>query len=843
MFYNKTNEQSNKDLDSLRLIDVLGGCSFKRAKFEASMLLPGYGPHVSELSNIFGIEVSCDGSSAKICIRSEESKVLERLVYNFDFIIKGLRGTLEVLHDYDEKFYLKFSTKQMFSFFRSFWRLCLSVDSICENPLKVMKYFTVFPLASYMKNDVPKKPEGVDNPFLFTGKIRSYLKQRLVSHNKKNCKLWWSWLQGIKRSCKEAPTWVVESSLRAHKETLSKFRPVEDEEFFNDFCQKVDVLTREFQYKEQDELEISGSACWESKRGDGGAHNYILKYYNDLYYTTSEQGYSCPIWSETFLTKMSFSPTKGVVELRGLYSPSNRTLLHLVTEESREHSWESFVKRKKELGTDGWKWEFHHYNKCQVSAVLEPLKVRLITKGEAFPYYLARSMQKSMHSYLRQFEPFELIGTPLTPDHLYRLVEREKKNDLSGLFNEWVSGDYSAATDNLKSIYTRMAFESFVQLGDRFEMGDPVSNSLTRQALRSVIYDHEVHYGPQMVKINEELRKLEPNLTSLEPFLQQNGQLMGSVLSFPILNVCNFVSYWISIERYLGRPIKYWKSLPVLTNGDDILFRTNKEHYEIWKECVSEVGFELSVGKNYVHKNLLTVNSQLYRMSKDEFYEIKFFNTGLLCGNSKIQDGRSSSVQRKCKRGERESDDSPFSANYNVVISGADNPERAHKRFLHYNKEDVKKYTDNGRINLQLPYHLGGLNCKVPETCNYVTPGQQRVAGALTELMYQNSELPDITGFYSDNPVHAEITLHKRTLLKYHFGYGPLEEGQGIKEDISIKANNVSLVPEIGIKFRALEKRKFYELAKQARSHEVLEFREPIPICNYYPKPITLTIL
>ena len=131
-----------------------------------------------------------------------------------------------------------------------------------------------------------------------------------------------------------------------------------------------------------------------------------------------------------------------------------------------------------------------------------------------------------------------------------------------------MSGDYSAATDNLKIDYTKCAFEAFLDV-----IGKDSDES---EILRQVLYEHEVHYGPQMIKFNEELRKLDPSLTSLDPFKQQNGQLMGSVLSFPILNVCNFVAYWISLERYMGVTYKDPWKLPVLTNGDDILFRTNE---------------------------------------------------------------------------------------------------------------------------------------------------------------------------------------------------------------------------------------------------------------------------
>jgi hypothetical protein len=89
---------------------------------------------------------------------------------------------------------------------------------------------------------------------------------------------------------------------------------------------------------------------------------------------------------------------------------------------------------------------------------------------------------------------------------------------------------------------------------------------------------------------------------------QNTGQLMGSPLSFPLLCAINFICYWLSIEEYTGAIIKL-EECPVRVNGDDIIFRSNTEHYAIWKRYISEVGFTLSLGKNYIHSTILTINS------------------------------------------------------------------------------------------------------------------------------------------------------------------------------------------------------------------------------------------
>jgi hypothetical protein len=435
-----------------------------------------------------------------------------------------------------------------------------------------------------------------------------------------------------------------------------------------------------------------------------------------------------------------------------------------------------------------------------------------------------------MHSFLRKKIPFELIGTPLIADHLYRLMEREKQVGLE--LDDWVSGDYSAATDNLKIHYTRAAFEVFLEHSECSE------NS--KQLLRSVLYEHEVHYGPQMVKINEELIKLNPELTSLKPFVQQTGQLMGSVLSFPILNVCNFIAYWISLERYFGEEIRDWKSLPVLCNGDDILFHTNTDHYEHWKQCIKEVGFELSMGKNYVHESLMTVNSKLFYEKKQssmgfknqgQLTEVNFYNVGLLFGNSKVCDNREASVKKKVSSSKNnyEVPDCPFSSEYNCVIEGSTNKERAHKMFIHYHKDSVEKYTDKGRISLSLPLHLGGLGCNVPESVGYLTEAQTRVAMFLSDRIRQLEDVTRIYNFSTNLPNKAAVTVFERTVSGVHFGFGPLHEGMAKHEDITKSYTNTFAEQETTLMFRSIDRRQFFNLCQQSRSKTEL-----IEICPMF---------
>jgi hypothetical protein len=215
--------------------------------------------------------------------------------------------------------------------------------------------------------------------------------------------------------------------------------------------------------------------------------------------------------------------------------------------------------------------------------------------------------------------------------------------------------------------------------------------------------------------------------------LQQNGQLMGSPISFPFLCAINFVCYWTSVNRYLGCHVPH-RLLPVLVNGDDILFRSNVAHYAIWKEVIKEVGFTLSLGKNYTHTNYLTINSELfeYRVRPDgeEFLKLDYFNVGLLIAQSK---GRLADPRRKLSLLEL----------YKCSVGCALNKPQAHVRFMHYNKMQLDEATDRGKFNCFLPIQYGGLGFPVYDELKteiYVTNFQRRFASFLEKRTNEQLE-------------------------------------------------------------------------------------------------------
>jgi hypothetical protein len=207
----------------------------------------------------------------------------------------------------------------------------------------------------------------------------------------------------------------------------------------------------------------------------------------------------------------------------------------------------------------------------RVEPVPEPLKVRVITAGKGDTFCL-KPLQRAMWLALGDFPQFCLThGTNRLESAVSRIFQSSDRGDV------WISGDYSAATD------------SFSIEG---------SKALLEGILESI--DHEPTKRWAMKEISPHLL-VYPKETGLSPVLQKSGQLMGSLLSFPLLCLLNDCT-----AEFSGVP-----SSKYLINGDDILMRTHPDNYPKWRETVQEFGLDLSPGKNYIHPIFGTVNSQL----------------------------------------------------------------------------------------------------------------------------------------------------------------------------------------------------------------------------------------
>lgn len=193
---------------------------------------------------------------------------------------------------------------------------------------------------------------------------------------------------------------------------------------------------------------------------------------------------------------------------------------------------------------------------------------------------------------------------------------------------------------------------------------------------------------------------------------QSRGQLMASKTSFPILCICNYLTYvtaflkW-SRESGVVLPIDMYSDLmnlesPVLVNGDDMLYRAPRSFYRIWAEVSAAIGFKLSAGKNFVHRDVALINSQLYNMKSGRPVRTHATPVNL------VEKASSQTGQREWVTNLDLADRSW------LVDSTAQNKIAMHALFVKRNSRQLQQLSSDGLFNFYIPKHLGGLGLRRP---------------------------------------------------------------------------------------------------------------------------------
>jgi hypothetical protein len=588
------------------------------------------------------------------------------------------------------------------------------------------KYITAYPMAKFLDNDLPLTPSGfnLDSILVFGGRLKRRLKARLCTQTSAvgydtSIGLWQTWLQGIKRGCDKVPNSYVSNAYLKHRKTMEK-KTVYSREFMDRFLDHLDEFGSDFSFEKIRLYEPSTSAHYCAPLKNLGGLGYLKR---SIFEYPKNQDILDDV-KNGFLShneaclkhNIRINEMENLVEecskltRKVIYHPSNNEVQLLKGLNSfksddvdlyREDLKRRYPRHLSVIESDGVMsidslllsgFPQELYLTVETYAILEPLKVRMITKGETIPYWYAKSVQKQMWNYLGTFPQFVLTKEPVKESHLNNLITQEElledKYNLKLNFDKIVSGDYSAATDNLKTVYTQAAFEMFLSHYGEWRHSvsgtDIINDEFDKNIFRSVLYNSYVTY---------------PKYTKLEPAIQSCGQLMGSPLSFPILCLVNLIAYRMALEEYLGGIKIPFRELPVLVNGDDIAFRSNDLFYIIWKRCIAEVGFELSVGKNYIHSAVCTINSEVFRFYDRLFHLVKYLNIGLLLGQSKLSVRSSEEVI-------------PLADWYNEVVDGAVHKRIIHNMFLSYHSQRIAVATNDGEYNLFIPTALGGLGFK-----------------------------------------------------------------------------------------------------------------------------------
>jgi hypothetical protein len=146
----------------------------------------------------------------------------------------------------------------------------------------------------------------------------------------------------------------------------------------------------------------------------------------------------------------------------------------------------------------------------------------------------------------------------------------------------FVSGDYEAATDHLPTEVS----EAFLQTIRQTSCWIP--HSVWEAAMASLRCD--IWYED-----------------CSEPFVQKVGQLMGNLVSFPLLCLQNYAAFrWVFPREHF-----------VKINGDDIVFRSTRDQFQNWADFIGSVGLRLSVGKTLLSSRGFSINSSFFWARRD----------------------------------------------------------------------------------------------------------------------------------------------------------------------------------------------------------------------------------
>jgi hypothetical protein len=437
---------------------------------------------------------------------------------------------------------------------------------------KYLKWRTAVMLARGVANDdLPSPPKDMHKfPGIF--KIPSYgltmademfWRKRFCSRRQRGYKLGFlfSLFQG-KAGSLEVPSYMVRQEVLSTLERLEKNKDVTtDISISGTSVTEDDVISQlrrtvrevfagsEGYFKKRLPRAFpSQNACFERKKGDGGAAGHILDTYSENKFFPYD-----------YLMGYSEGPL-GIKEIRSPWSGED---------------CDEFLSFSKSLAMT-------QDSSCVPIGLPEPFKVRTITKGSAFPYYLSSLYRKAIWRKMKLHPVFQLTGKPVD----FEMMDEFANLCKFGPNDHLISTDFQAATDHIPSLYSEVVCEELCQL---FAIPFEHRLSILRSLTRHHIYDGEVLHGEQ-----------------------DSGQLMGGFWSFVVLCIIHATGVRHCLELCRSEKLRL-RDMAFRLNGDDGLFEATKSEFSSWNQYMSWFGLIPSLGKTLVHQRYCTINSEMWR--------------------------------------------------------------------------------------------------------------------------------------------------------------------------------------------------------------------------------------
>ena len=249
----------------------------------------------------------------------------------------------------------------------------------------------------------------------------------------------------------------------------------------------------------------------------------------------------------------------------------------------------------------------------EIVGLAEALKVRCISKGPVYTYFVLKPLQRLLWAHLQKFWNFELTGGPITVEKVNRRFGRV----CPGAYR-FHSGDYKAATDELHSW-----------------VSECLAHAIMDQWDENVGYSHQ-HFRTLLLRSLTGHKYLNPeNPEEIQP--QSRGQLMGSITSFPFLCLANITLIRVAYEHAHKETCSIQR-LPAWINGDDCLTRYSPDSdFPIyWRNAGEVMGFQESVGKTYDSERMASINSRFFMLQDNGMWKmINYVNVRIVKGQKR----------------------------------------------------------------------------------------------------------------------------------------------------------------------------------------------------------------
>jgi hypothetical protein len=216
--------------------------------------------------------------------------------------------------------------------------------------------------------------------------------------------------------------------------------------------------------------------------------------------------------------------------------------------------------------------------------------VRVITKGPPYRNFVLKTLQKTLWKRIRRCPAAALVGEYVSEEYLSQQIGQLREAE------EYTSVDYTDATNEIHGWVSEVIIDEVAKVfGLTAEQHLVARKNLTGHLLEDPSSPTGRRtYGAQV-----------------------RGQLMGSILSFPVLCLANLAICRSAQERDRGRRLSLMKSGSAgpafCINGDDAVLRGRTSHQH-WLSISSAAGLSPSPGKVYRSKTFLNMNSTHFRV-------------------------------------------------------------------------------------------------------------------------------------------------------------------------------------------------------------------------------------